>query len=115
MNSIILCEKPSQARNLRAALGDRHGRILAAQAQTKQGQIARGIHVGSSSLLSMSRHANGRQPAKFEMLSLFTRWSSLNVRFSELWSESRQSVTGRGAVCRQSALMSDVKVSTAAS
>lgn len=31
MNSIILCEKPSQARNLREALGDRHGRILAAQ------------------------------------------------------------------------------------
>lgn len=31
MTSVIICEKPSQARNLRAALGDRHGRILAAQ------------------------------------------------------------------------------------
>ncbi|WP_018391664.1 DNA topoisomerase [Ancylobacter sp. FA202] len=31
MNTVIICEKPSQARNLRAALGDRHGRILAAQ------------------------------------------------------------------------------------
>ncbi|MFG1298015.1 DNA topoisomerase [Xanthobacter sp. V13C-7B] len=29
--TVIICEKPSQARNLRAALGDRHGRILAAQ------------------------------------------------------------------------------------
>ncbi|MGE4409597.1 MAG: DNA topoisomerase [Sphingobium sp.] len=31
MNTIIICEKPSQARNLRAALGDSEGRILAAQ------------------------------------------------------------------------------------
>ncbi|WP_323034265.1 DNA topoisomerase [Pararhodobacter sp.] len=31
MSTVIICEKPSQARNLRAAFGDRHGRILAAQ------------------------------------------------------------------------------------
>lgn len=29
--SVVLCEKPSQARNIRAAIGDRHGRILAAR------------------------------------------------------------------------------------
>ena len=28
---IVICEKPSQARNLRAALGSRHGRVLAAR------------------------------------------------------------------------------------
>lgn len=28
---VVICEKPSQARNLRAALGGRHGRILAAR------------------------------------------------------------------------------------
>ena len=31
MSSVVICEKPSQARNLRLALGDRYGRILAAQ------------------------------------------------------------------------------------
>lgn len=29
--SIVLCEKPSQARNIRAAIGDGHGRVLAAR------------------------------------------------------------------------------------
>ena len=29
--SVVLCEKPSQARNIRAAIGDGHGRILAAR------------------------------------------------------------------------------------
>lgn len=29
--SVVLCEKPSQARNIRAAIGDSHGRILAAR------------------------------------------------------------------------------------
>jgi DNA topoisomerase III len=31
MKSIVICEKPSQAANVRAAVGDRFGRILAAQ------------------------------------------------------------------------------------
>ena len=31
MTSIVICEKPSQARNLRAAIGSRYGRILAAR------------------------------------------------------------------------------------
>ncbi|MDE2674061.1 MAG: DNA topoisomerase [Paracoccaceae bacterium] len=31
MNSIVICEKPSQARNLRAAIGTRYGTILAAR------------------------------------------------------------------------------------
>lgn len=31
MHSVVICEKPSQARNLQAALGDAHGEIYAAQ------------------------------------------------------------------------------------
>ena len=31
MKSIVICEKPSQAANVRSAVGDRFGRILSAQ------------------------------------------------------------------------------------
>jgi len=31
MNSVVLCEKPSQAKNVREAVGSRYGKVLAAR------------------------------------------------------------------------------------